>query len=571
MTSDIYYHFFDRELRETLNAALTDRLLVEIIEASLFMTEGLFYLPISNMFESGERFPKALELINKMDALGLIYPASSHPSRERFLLSRQELYRHDKERYPMYFGDDVNIWSDNIIILDGSTTKILKENFITDEVNVQEIIESDRKVIRKFIKQAVDEEEKAITYALFCPERLSTELNNQQTKVAMSYIRKKISENYIGRYLKAKQGTIITGIQSLQRFDYLSNQPFMTDFRIYKKMFQKCGVNLLSSNIDTLLLEIRNDFIDFHALYSIISSIIKAVTECTEGIQVGREKRLLDLLESNYVSTPVFTKGDLYRNFVLYRDSLCRSNKEIKEKLETMKEKSLVLVAVTKTEMKAIERAITTYFPKCFLQERVEPGLVYRELIGSKKPFYVVQSQMGAVGSGAMNNTIHVVCEVLNPEKIILGGIAFGANNKKQNIGDILVSKQIWNYESAKVTNEVIIDRGDKISASSYLLQLFNSTAINYEKADVRFGVIASGEKLVNSKELIQDLRNREPEFIGGDMEAAGLVSVCQDKRVDWIVVKAICDWGFNKKDTEQVKAAENAFDFIMYNVSKLI
>lgn len=571
MTYDIYYHFFDRELRETLNARLTDELLVEVILSSLFMTEGLFYLPISNMFESGRNFPKALQLITKMDVLGLIYPASSHPSRERFLLSRQELYRHDQERYPMYFGEDVKIWSDNILVLEGSTTKILKEKFRSDEVEVPEIIKSDRKKIRNFIMRAVDEEEKAITYALFSPEQLSTELSNQQAQVAMSYIRKKISENYILRYLNAKQGTIITGIPNLQNFDYLSNDLFTTNFKIYKKIFNKSGVNLSSTNMGTLLLESRDNFTDFYALYTIISSIVQAVNQCAETNLVGREKRILNLLESDYIYTPVITKDDLYRNLVLYRDSLCKNSNEIKEKLETMKDKSLILVAVTKIEMRAIEKAIAKYFPKCFLQERVEPGLVYRELVGSKKPFYVVQSQMGAVGSGAMNNTIHAVCGMLNPERIILGGIAFGANNKKQKIGDILVSKQIWSYESAKVTDSQTIDRGDKTSASSYLLQLFNSTAIDYEEAEIHFGVIASGEKLVNSKEVIQDLRSREPEFIGGDMEAAGLVSVCQDKKLDWIVVKAICDWGFNKKDTDQVKAAENAFDFILHNVSKLI
>ena len=53
-------------------------------------------------------------------------------------------------------------------------------------------------------------------------------------------------------------------------------------------------------------------------------------------------------------------------------------------------------------------------------------------------------------------------------------------------------------------------------------------------------------------------------------MEAAGLVSVCEDEKIEWIVVKAISDWGVNKNDEDQKRAAENAFDFIMQNVVKL-
>lgn len=66
-----------------------------------------------------------------------------------------------------------------------------------------------------------------------------------------------------------------------------------------------------------------------------------------------------------------------------------------------------------------------------------------------------------------------------------------------------------------------------------------------------------------------EQLRELEPETIGGEMEGAGLYAACQDNHVDWILVKAICDWaGGNKaqnKDEYQRLAADNAARFVLY------
>ncbi|MCP4369103.1 MAG: AAA family ATPase, partial [Deltaproteobacteria bacterium] len=59
-----------------------------------------------------------------------------------------------------------------------------------------------------------------------------------------------------------------------------------------------------------------------------------------------------------------------------------------------------------------------------------------------------------------------------------------------------------------------------------------------------------------------------EPEAIGGEMEGAGVYAACQDKKVDWILVKAICDWANEKgedKAARQQKAATNAVAFVLH------
>jgi nucleoside phosphorylase len=67
----------------------------------------------------------------------------------------------------------------------------------------------------------------------------------------------------------------------------------------------------------------------------------------------------------------------------------------------------------------------------------------------------------------------------------------------------------------------------------------------------------------VDNLDYRESLKSLFPEAIGGEMEGVGLyVSACAAK-VDWIVIKAICDWGHHKnhaeKDAWQQLAAANS------------
>jgi hypothetical protein len=152
-------------------------------------------------------------------------------------------------------------------------------------------------------------------------------------------------------------------------------------------------------------------------------------------------------------------------------------------------------------------------------------------------------------------------------------GIAFGVNDQKQSIGDILVTEQLRLYDLQRVGLQdgqyEIILRGDKPHASGWLINHFKSADLIWDGAKVRFGVVLTGEKLVDNIDFRDQLRSFEPEAIGGEMEGAGLYVACQDKKVDWILIKAICDWADGNKaqdkDLRQQTAAQNAAEFVLY------
>lgn len=73
-------------------------------------------------------------------------------------------------------------------------------------------------------------------------------------------------------------------------------------------------------------------------------------------------------------------------------------------------------------------------------------------------------------------------------------------------------------------------------------------------------GTILSGEKLLDDKAYRDKLHSLYPEAIGGEMEGAGLASVAKAHNLyEWIIVKGICDWGYNKQSSEKDKYQEIA------------
>ncbi len=184
---------------------------------------------------------------------------------------------------------------------------------------------------------------------------------------------------------------------------------------------------------------------------------------------------------------------------------------------------------------------------------------------------YHTLSKMGTSGPGAMQQTVNNAIEALQPDAIIALGIAFGIDSNKQNIGEILISNQIHLYEPQKVRKGRNFSRGEKTSASIKLLNYFTNYSQLYltpNSPKVSSGLMLSGEKLIDDIKFKRKLINSEPEAIGGEMEAAGLYVSASAQKVEWIVIKAICDWADGEKDqnkeTNQILAATNAAEFLI-------
>jgi nucleoside phosphorylase/Tfp pilus assembly protein PilF len=234
----------------------------------------------------------------------------------------------------------------------------------------------------------------------------------------------------------------------------------------------------------------------------------------------------------------------------------------------------VLLVTVTQVEAQAV---------LTFLQEDLGHKLE-RLFIGDKTYYdlgviggariFLVQSEMGSGGPSGSLLTVTEGIRVLSPSAVVMVGIAFGIDPQRQRIGEILVSRQLSGYELQRVSNGssgqlVINPRGDRPQASTRLLDRFRSGHLDWRGPAVHFGLVLSGEKLVDHQSFRDQLRTLEPEAIGGEMEGAGLYAAAQRAKVDWILVKAICDWADGNKHQHkrqrQQRAAKNAARFTLH------
>jgi len=165
-----------------------------------------------------------------------------------------------------------------------------------------------------------------------------------------------------------------------------------------------------------------------------------------------------------------------------------------------------------------------------------------------------VQCAMGSISRDSSIMTISTALSKLRCKVVIMIGVAFGVDKKKQNIGDVLIAESVIPYNIKRVGKTKTIHRGIEAQSSQILLNRFKNIIGTWEhflKGDVRakltFTRILSGEELVDNLEHRNALLSAFPDSKGGEMEGAGLYSACGNK-IDWILVKGICDFGDGKK-----------------------
>jgi nucleoside phosphorylase len=226
---------------------------------------------------------------------------------------------------------------------------------------------------------------------------------------------------------------------------------------------------------------------------------------------------------------------------------------------------AILIVTADKIEAQAV---LKTFSPGQPAKRQMIAGKIYYDL-GSHggAPVFMVQSEQGVATSGGALLTTSQAIQALRPQAIIMCGIAYGLRKNEQKLGDILVSKQLEYYDPQKVDRKLgKIQRGDRATASERLLDRFRGAELEWTGAPLHFGLILSGEKLVNDPTFRNELLTIEPEAIGGEMEGAGLYAAAKAAGVDWILVKAIYDWADGKKkENAQLLAADHAAQFVFY------
>lgn len=494
------------------------------------------------------------------------------------MASRVSLYKHDAERYPMYYGRTGKEYAIRpTIYKESSTTEYLAkelndwietENRILEPFSTEKVSHSDTKKLAKALRSR---DGKAVTFSLF------KGTVSHETEIML---RRRISVRYTEHYLAFFEGTIPTGLTPY--FDKLSRGFPRYDICLFLILLQGMGLlHLLHENSQDAHAWWR-DFVYrrgadpahlalANAIQVTLISLGQSISGTSPEVQRARIIPVLkdalgppDRARTHNVSDTFLSALESVNNIV----RRLRKEPSFDEAWminNTAPECDVLLVVATEIEREAVLELM--------------PYVSYHEITQSYfhlgchggNSVYLVQCRMGSGTPGGSIQTTAAAIGDLRPKSVIMLGIAFGASHAQQ-IGDILVAQQVRCYEpqrigTGKEGHDDIQFRGDCASASSRLLSRFQATTHGWDACKVHFGLLLSGEKLIDNQ-AFRDFLAANSTAIGGDMEAAGLYIEGVAKKVDWIVIKGVCDWadGHKQEDkgSRQQLAASNAARFVL-------
>lgn len=543
----------------------------------------------SNLLEGGYLASPDITLFRELLACEQLLIAGERPSMAEFLESRRHRYGFDSERYPMYFKSDGTTDLEPVYVRTGSATQYLEQQIgaiARHEMGLRNVLSHtpDINLITEVLPNlsgvVTHRESSAITRSL-----LAGKFGSESHEAATSRL---ISTLYIKQHLEEFRCDIATGLRPLSVFERLGSGDHARDAALLYAVLSGCGIDkgiLTQGGNDRALANLRGT--GGHEQF-----VLRLAVLCRSlGNYLVRKHSISEMraYARNVLAVVGHRNGELKVSQSLY-DEADQSLAHIVGRLRSA-DKSFAAefekqVAQTHTGPVVLLVTATKVETQALLKVAEEQGVGRPQFVSKDRyvalelgwlnsaRLIAVQCEPGSVGPSAAQAVIGDAISDFKPKAVILGGIAFGAKPDKQKLGDVLLSKMVVEYERAKIKEGVTIPRSQRIESSPKLLSVFRAAEATWRDTPVHVGTLLTGEKLIDDKPFVTGLLKLEPEAIGGEMEGAGLVAAAERAKVDWIIAKAIVDWGYEKStsssDAQQYGAARSAFLFVFWALSKV-
>lgn len=595
MERPIFLHFLNREATSATREFRSENQDLMAIDVLTICHCSGFSVNISQMNEYCHRKLSLTRVLLALAASRILVTTSHVPTIGEFIISRQILYKNVRKRYPMYFEDTSNvekfpIRQTNIF----SMTHLLRRDIL--DINRNELTFYAKRAraddIKRFLdnldpiqKIAFREKDQAITRGII--EIFAKE--SGISKPTLDSSARIFSALYIDHYSELNSTITPTGLAGVGYIEDLTYFPNY-DVPVLQEVLRHLGWRELNektsglrehvfatygSSDHRIFVEIINSFL--HACFAQVSQKVNSKDQKRMAIETVRKvitnlsAHIIMEVQQNETKT-VDNVVDFYRAAsaiicagAIEQSKTDRAFREAwEENIPPKRITRILILTATDIEDDAITDALSNVGYHRDSSLVAGEGYAERFLNGSSKEVIHVRSSVGSLGTSGSELVSQDAIKELNPGFVISVGICFGLKDEEFNIGDILISEQVVDYERFRQGEDGNIERGDRTSAGSKLLSAARVIRHGYKNSAItaKQGQLISCLKLVDSKEKREDLKARFPDAIGGDMEASGIMAAAIRNRREWIIIKAICDWGFGKDKTNQLTAAQNASIF---------
>jgi nucleoside phosphorylase/tetratricopeptide (TPR) repeat protein len=197
-------------------------------------------------------------------------------------------------------------------------------------------------------------------------------------------------------------------------------------------------------------------------------------------------------------------------------------------------------------------------------------------ITGTDRAYHVAVVLLPSMGELPAANATTDALNFWNPNFVLMVGIAGGIAQDDLDLGDVVVADQVVGYEYGKVKGNRIMPRDRVYPASALLLDRVRNfwddawaeqikaarpTPAGRDKSKRFVGPIASGNKVIASKNFQTQLKERWPKLIAVETEAEGVFAAVFDRPQirGTLVIRGISDMADRAKDDAWQEYAANA------------
>ena len=235
------------------------------------------------------------------------------------------------------------------------------------------------------------------------------------------------------------------------------------------------------------------------------------------------------------------------------------------------------IVTALKVERDAVLSRLDEYE---VVKEDFEPQVYYRgsiKILGTSECYTVVVTLLLDMGNDEAATATTRLLQRWQPANLFMVGIAGGVRGKVE-LGDVVVAKFVFYYESAKLTATGEQHRPEQfptdtlLRSRAYLYEATEwksriavarpgSSQVESTLPNVHFEPIASGEKVIADLEMLPQLLKACPKLAAVAMEGAGVARAARSHNAPprFVEVRGICDFADPDKNDDWHGYAANA------------
>jgi nucleoside phosphorylase len=593
MQKPIFLHFLNREAAEAIDWNPKHAGVVSILNVLLLTNCSRLTVNISQMLEFASDKPVLISKLAELFQNEILFTTSSSNNVAEFIESRKRLYNRTPKRYPMYFEHEDTAQRFSI---SQNNSFSMTDNLRRDLLNVSEgelalfARRARAEDIRIFLenlsafqKIIYKEEHLPITKSTINAIANSGDLSS----VALNSCGRIFSALYNEHYAARNNNATCSGVYGRGFEDDLTDFPHY-DVPVLRSLISSLGWQEIKLPRAPKKIELYGSYGNFehrvfvqhiHAfLHACAAQVSQNLGDVSEYRAIPSERQSIITLANNLLDhkrchgTPEniinfynVTCEWIQKAAVFACERYSAFDATWKAVMPPKVKLSFLLHTATPVEDMALQSALEQAGYSIETHRAINRGFVHRFTRGGTVDIFHVRSNAGSVGPNGSELSASDAIASVNPQFVISVGICFGLKSDEHRIGDVCVSDVVADYETVRLGEDEVRERGNRCPSGSTLVSAVNGLKVSYVGNDVpniRNGLILSGQKLSDSKPFALSLKERFPDAIAGEMEAVGVMSSAQRNSIEWIVIKSICDWGYDKKKDDQELAAKNAAKF---------